>query len=159
SRMSKWTRSPALTGRVSMVTPGAGMSSHHAEYEALPLASTSCSVPAWMRVLSVIRQVASTQPPPMPIQVEEYSASPLLCWVAVGTTQSPETWWNSVPPFSMVPWLYPDQLFDWLAPTLTMGRWETTTPATPAGAAPSRVARLRTAANKGILTGTRAPPG
>ena len=71
----------------------------------MPLASTSCSVPAWMSVLSVTMQLASTQPPPMPIQVEEYSASPLLCAVAVGTTQSPETWWKSVPPFSSVPWL------------------------------------------------------
>ena len=87
-----------------MVIAGPGMTSHHAEYGAKPLL-TSCSVPAWMRVLSVVMHNASTHPPPMPTQVAEYSASPGLCAVAVGTVQSPDTWWNIVPLFSSVPWL------------------------------------------------------
>ena len=55
----------------AMVIDGPGMSSHHAEYEALPAASTSCSVPVWINVVSPIVQPASTQPPPIPIQSDE----------------------------------------------------------------------------------------
>src|SRR5205807_352935 len=82
-----------------------------------------CEVPAWIRVLSPTRPLESTRPPPIPTQVAELSACLDTRWVAVGTTQSPETWWNRVPFFSSVPWLYPDQLFDWLAPTAISGRW------------------------------------
>src|SRR6266550_6376525 len=105
SAMSTWMRSPAPTVKLSMGTEGAGTSSHHAEYEAFPWASTSCSVPAWISVPSVTRQSAVTQPPPMPTQEEEYSSSPALWELAVGTTQSPATCEKSFPPCSAAPWL------------------------------------------------------
>ncbi len=54
---------------------GSGMTSHHAQYEAVPDLATSCSVPVWISVLSVTVQPASTHPPPTPIHDEEYSAS------------------------------------------------------------------------------------
>src|SRR5947209_1715502 len=63
-----------------------------------------------MSVESVAGQPEATQPPPMPIQVDEYSAWPLVCCVAVGTVQSPLTELKSLLPFSSVPWLYPYQL-------------------------------------------------
>src|SRR5216683_2731149 len=59
----------------------------------------------------------------MPTHVAENSASPALCCVAVGTVHEPSTLWNCAPPFSRLPWLYPDQLFDLFAPTFTIGRW------------------------------------
>ena len=65
------------------------MSSHQAEYDACPEALTSCSVPAWISVASGTLQDASTQPPPMPIQVDENSSVPFVCADAVGTVQSP----------------------------------------------------------------------
>src|SRR2546423_1061275 len=68
-----------------------------------------------MSVASPTAQSASTQPPPMPTQADEYSSCPRVCWVARGTTQSAATWVNVLPPCSSVPWLYPDQLLDWLA--------------------------------------------
>src|SRR5205809_6828817 len=104
SVMSTCIWSPAFTAMLLIVTAGPGMIAHQAEYGAKPLL-TSCSVPAWIRVLSVTRHNASTHPPPMPTHVAEYSASPLLCAVAVGTAQSPDTWWKNVLPFSIVPWL------------------------------------------------------
>ena len=68
---------------------GAGTSSHHAEYEALPVFPTSCSVPSWISVGSAAEQAASRQPPPIPIHVEDCSAWPFWCCVAVGTLQFP----------------------------------------------------------------------
>ena len=98
--------SPARTGTLVIFTLGAGISSHHAEYEAAPDFVTSCSVPAWISVLSVTLQAASTHPPPMPTHVEEYSASPALCGRAVGTFHVPDTEEKSMPaPPSSVPWL------------------------------------------------------
>jgi hypothetical protein len=58
-----------------------------------------------MSVLSPTVQPASTQPPPIPIQSEEDSDWPAVCWLAVGTIQSPEIEWKSLPPCSSVPWL------------------------------------------------------
>ncbi len=84
---------------------GAGTSSHHAEYEALPVLSTSCSVPVWMSVLSVAVHPASTHPPPMPIQSDESSSWPAVWAVTVGTVQSPVTDVKSFPPCSREPWL------------------------------------------------------
>src|SRR5256885_15809288 len=84
--------SPACTVIFVIRRLGSGMISHQAEYEALPDALTSCSVPAWISVESVTRQLASTQPPPIPTHVEENSASPALCGVAVGTVHGAETW-------------------------------------------------------------------
>jgi len=49
-------------------------------------------------------------PPPIPIQSEESSAWPAVCWVAVGTVQSPVIELNSLLSCSSVPWLYPNQL-------------------------------------------------
>src|SRR5258707_364921 len=66
--------SPAATVMFVISMDGAGMISHHAEYDAAPDASTSCSVPVWMSVLSPRVQAASMQPPPMPIQSDELSA-------------------------------------------------------------------------------------
>ena len=57
-----------------IVSDGAGTSSHHAEYDAAPVDSTSCSVPVWINVESVALQPASMQPPPIPIQSDESSA-------------------------------------------------------------------------------------
>src|SRR5437016_3760694 len=100
------------------------MSSYQAEYcVEVPVVGskmTSCSVPAWMRVLSVWLQPASTQPPPMPTQEEENSDSACLWGLAVGTIQSPATEWKEVPR-SILPWLYPDQLLEWLGFTAAMG--------------------------------------
>ena len=70
----------------------------------MPLAATSCSVPAWIRLWSVTTQPESMQPPPIPTQVAENSSSPPRCWVAVGTVQVPEIWLKLVP-FSSSPWL------------------------------------------------------
>src|SRR5438874_1417684 len=75
-----------------------------------PLAATSCSVPVWIRVLSPTVQLASMQPPPIPIQSDDDSACPAVCCVAVGTVQSPVIALNSLLPCSSVPWLYPNQL-------------------------------------------------
>src|SRR5579884_3191331 len=86
SAIEAYMRSPGLTVML-IVSEGAGMISHQAEYEACPVALTSCSVPVWIRVLSVTVQPASTQPPPIPIQSDDASACPAVCWVAVGTVQ------------------------------------------------------------------------
>src|SRR5437879_10934420 len=96
-------------------------------------------MPAWMRVSSPIEQAASTHPPPIPIQLEEYSASPGLCGVAVGTVHAPATALKSLFPRSIDPWLYPDQLLDWFAPSVMMGRWNR------AGGVAAREAAGRTA--------------
>src|SRR2546430_6707233 len=98
-------RSPAWIVIESIVVEGAGISSSHAEYEAVPSAATSCSVPAWISVPSVTLHPASTHPPPIPIQLEEYSASPAVCCVAVGTVHVPVMLLNILPPCSRVPWL------------------------------------------------------
>src|SRR5689334_7395533 len=92
-----------------IVTDGAGTSSHHAEYEAVP-EDTSCSVPVWISVESVVVQPASMHPPPIPIQSEDDSSCPAVCCVAVGTVQSPVIELNIFPFCSSVPWLYPNQL-------------------------------------------------
>ena len=57
-----------------------------------------------MRVAEGRVHVDSGQPPPIPIHEEEYSSSPRVCAVAVGTFQSPVMLLNSSP-FSMAPWL------------------------------------------------------
>src|SRR5258708_231609 len=99
-----------------MPIEGPGMTSHQAEYDGLPDAETSCSVPVWISVLSVTVHVASTQPPPIPIQSEEAADWPVVCWLAAGTVQSPLIEWNCfTPPCSRVPWLYPNQLLLWFA--------------------------------------------
>src|ERR1051325_2973193 len=113
SPMMAFILSPAWMVIDEMVMAGAGISSYQAEYDACPDSATSCSVPVWIRVESVIVHPASTHPPPMPIHVDEYSASPGLCGVAVGTIQDPDTTWNIFPPCSSEPWLYTDQLLDW----------------------------------------------
>src|SRR5436190_16937813 len=105
SPMIAFILSPAWMVMEEMVIDGAGMSSYQAEYDPCPDPSTSCSVPVWISVLSVTVHPASTQPPPIPIHDDEYSASPGLCGDAVGTTQAPETAWNSLPPSSIEPWL------------------------------------------------------
>src|SRR5207302_222153 len=87
----------------------------------------------------------------MPIQLEEFSASPALCWVAVGTFQSPEIWLNSLLPCSTVPWLYPDQLFDLLAPKGTMRRWDLAGVEAPAAAA----GPAGDAATRAVMRGNR----
>src|SRR3977135_4208665 len=92
-----------------IVIDGPGTSSHHAEYDA-PGLLASCSVPVWISVESVALHPASTHPPPIPIQSEEASDCPAVCWVAVGTVQSPVIELNSLPFCSSVPWLYPNQL-------------------------------------------------
>src|SRR3954469_23272912 len=74
-----------------------------------------------MSVSSPIEQAASTHPPPMPIQLDEYSASPARCGVAVGTIHVADTEWNVVF-FSSAPCTYPAQLNDWFAATTTIGR-------------------------------------
>src|SRR5437016_1195948 len=65
-------------------------------------------------------QVDSGQPPPIPIHVEEYSSSPLVWEVAVGTFHVPLMLLNSLPPCSIEPWLYPNQFVDWFALTATI---------------------------------------
>src|SRR5437764_5585280 len=102
--------SPGCTLMPEIVSDGTGTSSHQAEYEAVPFAATSCSVPVWIRVLSPTVQFASIQPPPIPIQSDDDSACPAACCVAVGTVQSPVIELNSLLPCSSVPWLYPNQL-------------------------------------------------
>src|SRR3954462_11841438 len=77
-----------------------------------------------MSVLSVTRQLASTQPPPMPIQSDEDSAWPFVCCVEVGTVQSPAISWKSLRPFSIVPCLQPNQFELWLALSLSRSRRE-----------------------------------
>src|SRR5689334_3408979 len=89
SAIDTYILSPALTA-MSIGVEGAGMISHHAPYDAVPSVATSISVPAWISVVSVAVQSMSMHPPPMPIQADEYSASPGTCWVAVGTLQTPE---------------------------------------------------------------------
>src|ERR1700677_520544 len=81
--------SPGATVMELMVSDGAGTSSYQAEYEGAPVADTSCSVPVWISVESVTVQPESTQPPPIPIQSDEASAWPAVCWVAAGTVQLP----------------------------------------------------------------------
>ena len=97
--------SPGETVMLLIEMDGAGTSSHHAEYDGAPVASTSCSVPVWMSVESVTVQPASTHPPPIPIQSDDASAWPEVCGVAAGTVQSPEMELNSLLPCSSVPWL------------------------------------------------------
>src|SRR3954451_16649076 len=99
SVMSACMWSPGDTLKFEIVRPGPGMTSHQAEYEALPFASTSCSVPSWISVASVALQPESMQPPPIPIHVDEYSSWPRVCDVAVGTIQSPEIELKSLLPF------------------------------------------------------------
>src|SRR5436309_11700846 len=123
--MSRCMRSPGRTVMVSIVMPGAGMISHQAEYSGLP-PTTSCSVPAWIKVLSVSVQLVSRQPPPMPAHVDEYSSSPFLCWEALGTVQLAVTEWKVDFPGSRAPWLYPHQFVDWLALSTAIGAWRTT---------------------------------
>src|SRR6185437_9318814 len=94
---------PGATGSETAVE-GTGISSYQAEYDALPLASTSCSVPACTSVSSVSAHEDSRQPPPIPTHVADDSASPALAWVAVGTVQVPLTEVKSLP-FSIAPWL------------------------------------------------------
>ena len=65
-------RSPGCTV-IEIEIDGAGTSSHHAEYDAWP-PETSCSVPVWISVSSPTVQPESTQPPPMPIQSDEFSS-------------------------------------------------------------------------------------
>src|SRR5205807_1796421 len=101
--------------------------------------------PSWINVLSVTRQFAATHPPPIPIHVEEYSACFAVCCVAVGTVQSPVIALKSFPPFSIEPWLYPDQLLDWFALIATIGPCE---PAACAGAAIRMVAASRASAGR-----------
>src|SRR5256885_181347 len=74
-----------------------------------------------MSVSSPIEQAASTHPPPIPIQLDEYSASPVRCGVAVGTIHVAAMEWK-VLFFSSAPCTYPAQLKDWLAATTTIGR-------------------------------------
>jgi hypothetical protein len=71
----------------------------------VPFALTSCSVPVWISVESVAVQLASTQPPPIPIQSDEYSACPAVCWLTVGTVQLLPIELKNLPPCSSVPWL------------------------------------------------------
>src|SRR5579884_4416361 len=97
--------SPGLTVMPEIVSEGAGTSSYHAEYDGDPEPSTSCSVPVWISVLSPTVQPASRQPPPIPIQSDDDSDSPLMCWLTVGTVHSPAMSWNSLPPCSSDPWL------------------------------------------------------
>src|SRR5205823_7844165 len=104
SVMSTCIWSPAFTAMLLIVMAGPGLISHQAEYGAKPLL-TSCSVPAWISVLSVTRHNASTHPPPMRGGVGGYSASARVWAGAVGAVQSPDAWWSIVPRFSSVPWL------------------------------------------------------
>src|SRR2546423_645370 len=104
SAIDAWMRSPGWIVSEVIWMLGAGISSHHAEYEALPDDETSCSVPAWINVVSPTLQFASTHPPPIPIHDEEYSSWRAVCCVAVGTVQSPVMPLNVVP-FSRAPWL------------------------------------------------------
>src|SRR5439155_25662984 len=66
-------------------------------------------------------QPESTQPPPIPIQLDEYSASPAFRCCTSGTIQSALIDWTVVPS-ARVPCMYPDQLKDSLAPTSAIGR-------------------------------------
>src|SRR5213593_4198409 len=74
-----------------------------------------------MSVVSKNVHAVSRQPPPMPIQLEEYSASPLLRCLAFGTIHSPAMEWK-VAPFSILPCAYPAQLKDWFAAIAAIGR-------------------------------------
>lgn len=51
----------------------------------------------------LVRFGSAAKPPPMPIQSAEYSAWPLVCWVAVGTIQLPVIELNTVSFFSSSP--------------------------------------------------------
>jgi len=86
-----------------IVDEGAGTSSYHAEYDGCPLASTSCSVPTWISVLSPTVQLESTQPPPIPTQSADDSDCPAVCWASAGTVHSPANEWNCLPLCSIVP--------------------------------------------------------
>ena len=88
---------------IEMSIDGPGMTSHQAEYAEPPAAGASCSVPVWISVLSPTVQPASTQPPPMPIQSDEYSSCPFVCELAVGTVQSPVIELKRVPPSASDP--------------------------------------------------------
>src|SRR2546428_7806239 len=111
--MSAWNWSPALTGSADdgIGVGWSGISSYQAEYcdwvagVCVGSQTTSCSVPVWMRVLSVWLHWASTQPPPIPIQDEEASCSNWRCALALGTVQSPVTEWKPALPRSIWPWL------------------------------------------------------
>src|SRR5438445_956087 len=74
-----------------------------------------------MSVVSNSVHAVSRQPPPTPIQLDEYSASPALRCFAFGTIHSPATEWKDVP-FSMLPCVYPAQLKDRFAATTAIGR-------------------------------------
>src|SRR5687768_1590407 len=78
-------------------------------------------MPAWISVVSVSVQALSRQPPPMPIQLDECSATPRFRCLTFGTIHSAATEWKSWP-FEILPCTYPAQLKDWFAPTTTIGR-------------------------------------
>src|SRR5688500_4138674 len=78
-------------------------------------------MPAWISVVSVSVQALSRQPPPMPIQLDECSATPRFRCLTFGTIHSAATEWKSLP-FAIRPCTYPAQLKDWFAPTTTIGR-------------------------------------
>src|ERR1700730_10249639 len=81
----------------------------------------SCPMPAWIKVASVRVHDVSRHPPPIPIQLDEYSASPDRRGLAFGTTHVATTEWK-VLFFSSAPCTYPDQLKDWFAATTTNRR-------------------------------------
>src|SRR5262245_43394618 len=136
--------SPGATVMFVIVIEGAGTSSHQAEYDARPAASTSCSVPVWISVPSPIVQPASTQPPPMPIQSDENSAWPGECCVAAGTVQSPLIDVKTLPPCSSEPWTYPNQFVLWFALAERWRSW----PWLDAPSAAGVVTRVRRRARK-----------
>src|SRR5439155_10913716 len=74
-----------------------------------------------MSVASPTVHPESRQPPPIPIQLEEYSASPRFRCFAFGTIHSAVTAWNVVP-FSRTPCMWPDQLNDSFAATTVIVR-------------------------------------
>src|SRR5438105_4795220 len=51
-------------------------------------------------------------------------------------------------PFSRIPWLYPDQLLDWLAPIAMMGRWYWA----DAEAGPAAISRVAAAARAPVTS-------
>src|SRR5579872_1185442 len=61
--------SPGWTLMLGMTVSGAGRISHHAEYCGVPL-TTSCSVPAWMRLVSPELN------PSIPVHTAEYVLDP-----------------------------------------------------------------------------------
>src|SRR5688572_17015951 len=74
-----------------------------------------------MSVESVNEQSLLRQPPPIPIQLDECSATPRFRCLTFGTIHSAATEWKSWP-FASRPCTYPAQLKDWFAPTTTIGR-------------------------------------